>query len=46
MVIRVVIDYGKLALKKWSGIKWGGLRAMGVSGFCGFCLCLGIYLLL
>jgi hypothetical protein len=47
MVIRLVIDYGKLvkvALKKEGGKVWVGvLKVMGGSGFCGPCVCLGIF---
>jgi hypothetical protein len=52
MVIKLVIDYGELvrvALKK--GDEWekewvGGLRLMGIAGFCDPCVCLGVFLLL
>jgi hypothetical protein len=46
MVIRPVKDYGelvKVALRK-KGVS--GLRVLGVTGFCGPCVCLGIFLLL
>jgi hypothetical protein len=53
MVIWPVIDYGDLVNVslnrkgrdgKRSGV--GGLRVMGNAGFCGPCVCLGVFLLL
>jgi hypothetical protein len=51
MVIRLVIDYLELvnvALKKggWEKGWICGLKVMGIAGFCGPCVCLGIFLLL
>jgi hypothetical protein len=49
MVIRLVLDCEelvKVALKKSGGGKESGLRVMGVAGFCGSCVCLGVFLLL
>jgi hypothetical protein len=51
MVIRLVINFGelvKVALKSGGQKKWyvGALRGMGAAGFCGICVCLGVFLLL
>jgi hypothetical protein len=47
MSIKIVIDLVKMALKKgWQEmVCGGGLRGMGAAGFCGPCVCLGVFLL-
>jgi hypothetical protein len=51
MVTRLAIDYRELikaALKigVWEKELVSGLRVMGFAGFCGLCVCLGVFLLL
>jgi hypothetical protein len=51
MVIRLVIDFGesvKVALNEggWEKVWVGGGRGLGATGFCGPCVCLGVFLLL
>jgi hypothetical protein len=51
MVIRLITDFSELVKVALKGGRWekglvSGLRDIGAAGFCGPCVCLGVFLLL